>query len=363
MTRKESSLDAPVSSVGDTHALAAARIAFGALLLFQAWETASEQMREGFFGDHFHDPFIPERFVASERVFAAILCAQAVAGVLVLIGHFARPALAYSACAITYAMLCDRLHFHHNRWALASYVAILSFSPCDRSWALGARRHAANTGPLWAVWLARVQVSIVYLASGTSKLLDRDWRSGQVLYDRFVRYGGAALGRGVPERVVAMFQQESTGSFLAKGAIAIELSLAFALQTRRFRIPAIFVGLCFHAMIELTARVELFSFTTFAAYLLFATPDYRARTLRFDPTQSKSITLAYVVRALDWLARFDVAAWKPDAVAKSRSFVVTDRDGEHHTGFRAILALMRALPITFPIWAVLVPFVRGPARD
>lgn len=355
-----------LDEIGDTHALAAARIAFGILLLLQAWESGTEQLHEGYFGGHFHVPFVPESMVPSERAYALMLCAQAVCGVLVVLGHFARPALFFSASAITYAMLCDRLHFHHNRWALACYAAILSFTPCDRARALGLARGANTAGPMWGVWLARVQVSIIYLASGSSKLLDRDWRSGAVLYDRFMRYGAQAIEGGTPERVVAFFQQESVASFLAKGAITTELFLAFALQTRRLRIPALFVGLVFHAMIEATSRVELFSLTTFAAYLLFATPDARARSLHFDPTRRKAIALAWIVRRLDWLARFDVSAWTPDDIAKSRSFVVTDRDGIPHTGFRGVMALMRALPLAFPIWAlgyVFLPFARAAPRE
>ncbi len=355
-----------LDEVRDTQALAGARVAFGLLLLYQAWETASEQLHEGFFGSHFHVPFVPESFVPSERTYALVLCAQAVCGVLVVLGHFARPALFFSACAIAYAMLCDRLHFHHNRWALACYAAILSFSPCDRARALGVPKGAPTTGPLWAVWLARVQVSIIYLASGTSKLLDGDWRSGRVLYDRFVRYGGAAIDNGAPERVVSFFQQESVAEFLSKGAIATEIFLAFALQTRRLRIAALLIGLCFHSMIELTSRVELFSFTTLAAYLLFATPDARARSLHFDPTRRKAVLLAWLVRGLDWLARFEVSAWKPDAIARSRSFVVTDREGKPHTGFRGVLVLMRALPLAFPIWALgslFLPFARAAPRE
>ena len=345
-----------LDEVGDAHVVAAARIAFGVLLLVQAWETATEQLQEGFFGEHFHDAFIPERFVPSERTYALVLCLQAVAAVLVLLGHFARPALFFSALAITYAMLCDRLHFHHNRWALACYAFLLSFTPCDRARALGLEKGAPSGGPLWAQRLAMLQVSIVYLASGGSKLVDRDWRSGQVLYDRMVRYGQGAIDHGVPERVVAFFQQEDVASFMAKGAIATELFLAFALQTRRLRIFALFLGLAFHVAIETTSRVELFSFTTFAAYLLFATPDLRARTLRYDPTRPKAVALAWVVRSLDWLARFDVAPWQADGLSAKRSFVVTDRDGVPRTRFPAVMAIMRALPLAFPIWALLHPF-------
>lgn len=323
----------------------------------QTREMAAELLHEGYFGDHFHDPFIPERWVPSERAYVFLLCLLAVAGVLVILGHFARPAMAFSACVITYAMLCDRLHYHHNRWALACYVFILSLSPCDRAFALGAGDGA--TGPLWAMQLARIQVSIVYLASGGSKLFDPDWRSGAVLLNRMVRYAHVAVERGVPQGVVDFLQQPSVASLLAKGAITTELFLAFALQSRRLRLVAIFVGIVFHFAIELTSAVELFGLTTMAAYLLFATPESRTRSLRYDPTRRPAVALALVVRKLDWLARFRVEAWAPDAVTvtTSRSFVVTDRDESVHTGFSAVMTLIRALPLFFPLWAIIQVFV------
>ncbi len=355
-----------LGEVGDVHALAATRIALGGLLLLQAWETGTEQLHEGYFGEHFHFPYIPESFVPSERTYALILCAQAVAGVLVLLGHFARPAMLFSACAIAYAMLCDRLHFHHNRWALACYVFILSFSPCDRARALGVEKGASPdrgvAGPLWAQRLAQLQVSIIYLASGSSKLFDADWRAGAVLLDRMTRYGQTAIARGVPEGVVAFFQQATVASVLSKGAITTELFLAFALQSRRLRLPALFIGLLFHVAIEVSSSVELFGATTLAVYFLFATPDARARTLRFDPTRRKAVMLAWVVRGLDWLARFDVAAWAPDGVTRSRSFVVSDREGEPHTGFGGVMAILRALPVGFPFWVIMSPFARSTRR-
>ena len=339
--------------IGDCHALAAARIAFGVLLLLQTREMAIEQLDEGYFASHFHLPFIPERFVPNVHTYTMLLAAQAVCAVLVIVGHVARPALLFSGGAIAYEMLCDRLHFHHNRWALACYAILLSMTPCDHARALGASTDPPRaTGDLWAVRLAQLQVSIIYVASASAKLFDRDWRSGHVLLGRFVRYGHEAVASGVPEGVVAFFQQEAVASVLAKGAIATELFLAFALLSTRYRIAAIFVGLCFHAAIELSSRVELFSFTTFAAYLLFATPDARARSLRYDPSRRGAVVLAWCVRALDWLARFDVRPWDPDGIAKGRSFVVTDRDGKPRTGARGSVALLRGLPLGFPIWCV-----------
>ena len=45
--------------------------------------------------------------------------------------------------------------------------------------------------PLWPLVLLRVQVSLVYFSSGFSKLVDPDWVSGLVLWDRAVRYQSA----------------------------------------------------------------------------------------------------------------------------------------------------------------------------
>ena len=86
--------------------------------------------------------------------------------------------------------LCDRLQFHNNRWALYCYAALLAFAPCDRSFHLGPPP-VTRVGPLWAARLAQIQLALIYVASGGSKLLDPDWRDGRVLLERFRLYGAA----------------------------------------------------------------------------------------------------------------------------------------------------------------------------
>jgi hypothetical protein len=208
------------------------------------------------------------------------------------------------------------------------------------------------------VRLAQVQISLIYLASGGSKLLDDDWRGGLVLLDRMTRYGGDAIAKGVPERVVHFFQDPAVASALAKGAIATELFLALGLWLPRTRAAALWIGVMFHLTIEVTSKVSYFSWLMILAYALFATPDLRARSISFDPSHRGSAIVARIARELDWLARFEIKAWTPDGLARSRHLVVRDRDGRSATGLAAAVVLARSLPLLFPLWVPLVPLFR-----
>ena len=168
--------------VGSTYVLGEVRVAFGLFLFWSAWRAARE-LERGYFGDVLHWPIVPEAFVPSRAVYANLVLAQLLLAALVVAGRGARLALFLSAAASGYIVLCDRLQFHHNRWALCCYAFLLSLSPCDRSLSIGTRP-STRVGPLWAARLIQLQVSIVYLASGGSKLLDPDWRSGLVILER-----------------------------------------------------------------------------------------------------------------------------------------------------------------------------------
>jgi hypothetical protein len=333
---------------GDTHALGAARVVLGFLLL-EAAARAGDELRRGYFGDVFHWPVLPEALVASKPLYTVIVGAEIVLAALVVLGIRAHAALLGSAALSTYVLLCDRVQFHHNRWALACYALLLALSPCDQCYAFTRRREANRPhdalGPLWAARLAQVQVSIVYLASGGSKFFDPDWREGRVLAARVALYGFNAVNAGVPRGVVDWLGDPSVASGLAKLAIATELFLGVGLWWGRTRVFALWWGVWFHLTIEATSRVEGFTWLTLAMYALFATPDARARTLGYDPARRFDRAVAQIVRRLDWIARFEV---KPDAGAGG--VVVIERDGRGATGPRALVAIARATPLFFPLW-------------
>jgi hypothetical protein len=338
--------------VGDAYVLGAVRVALGVLLFVNALR-AWDELQDHYFGDVFHWPIVPEWLVPPAGLYRVLVVAQLLLPVLVVAGLAARPALFTSAVLGAYVLACDRLQFHHNRWALFCYALLLSFAPCERSFFVARTPVGTRIGPLWAARLAQVQVSLIYLASGGSKLLDPDWRGGAVLLARFRLFGRQALDAGVPTGVVNWFTQADTTSALARIAIVTELLLATGLWSRRTRVLALWWGLWFHLVIELTSRVEGFTWLTLAVYALFARPDVRARKLFFDASRPRGRWIARAVTWLDWLGRFEVKPWAPDPVRRGHAVVVVRRDGTPATGVRALAMLARCLPLLFPLWAPL----------
>jgi hypothetical protein len=247
--------------VGDVQRLGLVRLALGFFLFRQALHDLEHETTWGYFGARFHIPIVPEAWVPSALGFGVIEAALLALGALVVIGVVARPALFASGVAGIYLLLANRMRYHHHIYTLYLMALLFAFIPCDRSWARG-RRFAADDeriGPLWAVRLLQLQLTIIYVASGGSKLLDADWRSGAVLADRLARYGNRAIARGVPHAIIDFLRSPVGGHLMAKGAIATELALAALLWHPRTRRAAAWAG------------VVIFSWLSILILYLFAT--------------------------------------------------------------------------------------------
>jgi hypothetical protein len=338
---------------GDLRVLGLVRLAIGVLLLFDAVRAARE-LAAGYFGDAFHWPIVPDALVPSASVYLGLVGARIVLALLVVCGVRAREALLASALLGTYVLFCDRLEYHNNRWALFAYSTLLALSPCDRAFRLGAAP-GPRTGLLWAVRLAQLQVSIVYAASGGSKLLDPDWRGGRVLMERLHLFGSQALAAGVPAAFVAWLERPEVAGALSALAIGTEIFLAVGLWSRRTRVVALWCGVWFHLSIEATSRVEGFTWLTLAMYALFVTPDVRSRRASFDPASPWGRAAARTLRALDWFLRFEIASGPPGTGV----FAVQRRDGTRVTGLGALAMAARCTPLLFPLWAPLAVVARA----
>jgi hypothetical protein len=339
------------NEIADGYILGPVRVALGGLLGWHALTAAEELAKLGYFGDVFHVSMLPEAIVPTHRMYAVLLALRVVLAVMVMFGVWARPALAISALLGFWLLLCDRLQFHHNRYSLFCYALLLSLTPCDRSWrATDSGMLESRTGPFWGVRLAQLQISLVYLASGGSKLLDPDWRGGLVLSDRIARHAHVAVAAGVPRKIVDALASPDGSSALAKLAIMSELVICAALWIRPTRVVALWWGIWFHIAIQLTTKVETFTLLALAMYGVFATPDFHARKLRYDPSRPWGKVAGAFVPVFDWLGRFEVKPWEPDD-QPGHSVVVVRRDGERVTGVRAFAMVARCLPVLFPFWA------------
>lgn len=336
---------AVLSAERPTYLLGLLRVAIGVFVLLGSASQLRWVVEHGYFADSFYIPLVPEWAVPSRNVYLALLGVRSLAALIAIAGVLARPALLLAALIGLYCLCCDRLEYHNNRYVLELLTFLLAFTPCDRSlYCFGASAKDAR-GPYWASWLMKVQVSLVYAASAGSKLVDVDWRGGQVLHVRYLHVLDLAAARGqqLPGWVHAALSSPAFAEVSSKAAIFGELFLALGLWLPRTRAFALWLGVMLHFGIQIAAHVEIFSFLMGAAYLLFAAPELAERQLCFDPSSARQARIARLCAALDWLRRFQL-------VPRQGPLEVVDRGGTVQRGWAAAVGLSRALPLLFPFW-------------
>lgn len=335
----------------DAYVLGVLRIAAGVLVVVQTVQRLWETSRYGFFGDVFHLPIVPEWLVPSLSVYWLLQLGALAGGVLAVIGFHGRAGLLVSAAVGLFLLLANRLDYHNNRFALLLVALLAAFAPSDRSLRLAGGRplslpEAERRAPALVTSLLRLTVSAVYVSSGGGKLLDPDWRSGQTMLLRFERGIEQLTERfgALPEALVSAYSSPVFASVAAKSAITLELLLAVGLWLPKARPLALYAGALFHLGIQLTARVELFSYVMAAAYIAFVTPEVRERVVELDPATASGRRLARALPFLDWLARFRVSA---RTGARLR---ITGRRGTAQEGPAGLAELARGIPLLFPLW-------------
>lgn len=345
----------------DAYLLGLMRCLFGVLLCIQVWQRFDEVVVWGYFGTVFHLPIVPEAWVPSEFVYRLLLGVEGAGAVLAVSGWFGREGLFAGSSIGLFLMLCDRLQFHNNRFALLLCCFLCAFCPSDRSFLLyRGKRHALplaqRLGPTLPRRLLQFQVSLLYLSSGGGKLLDPDWRGGQTMLLRFQFAIAEATRQGIalPRWLSEFLTSPLVVSLGSKAAISLELSLALALWFPRTRVAALWAGALFHVLIQASVHVELFSFLMGVAYVAFVTPELGERTLFVAVHTRAGRVTKMLVQALDWLARFRIEELPAGGV--DGPVIVAGREGEGATGSRVPAALARALPLAFLAWPFLALF-------
>lgn len=329
-----------------TKLLGLVRLLLAGLILKNSFRLLRELDREGYFAEQFFIPVLPDSWVPPVELYQLLVGLKAVAAGLAILGVLPRASLFTAATVGLYIIACDRLHYHNNHYATHLLALLLSWAPCGDGFNLLdtlRRRQRPPLGPYWAVRLTQLQVSCVYLASGVGKLLDADWRGGRAMSQRFSK-----AAHGLPEPLGEILRSPWFGELASKAAIFTELFVALGLWFPRTRASALWLGIVFHVGIQLSARVDLFSYLMLSTYVLFVTPELHERVLRTDPSHTRGRVVARAVRLLDWFQRF---RHEPGSTAElGGAFTVIDRDGRAASRFAGFVALCRALPLLFPLW-------------
>lgn len=226
-------------------------LSFSGLLAASAWASLGDLKEPALLAPY------AASFACSASTLRALAWVRLVLAPMVLWPRATRAALAASGMLALFTLFANTLDFHNNRYALALYAL----------W--GAVAFGQHSTQRIGLQLLRAQCSFIYLVSAGTKLLDADWAGGAVLRARFLWFDELARARGVPQGILSALQDARVSQAISLGAIATEGFLAAALWFSRTRRTATFVGLAFHGLIQLTAKVETFSWLTLTVYAAF----------------------------------------------------------------------------------------------
>jgi hypothetical protein len=353
--RVDELLGRPVSM----RALALLRVMAGGVVLLHLQPFLSDLVDGRIYRDTFYEPYAAWYPELPRTAYAALLWTGAVAAVMTSLGLLTRLATATMFGVVTYNLFLSTTHFHSNRAFLVIVLLALAVAPCGRELSVDAWLRSRRglpalepRAPGWPLWLLRFEVSVVYGASALSKLVDPDWFGGTVTWHRVVQVSDRLTDSALPAWATTLLMDRSFHTFAAKVIVLTELFLAVGLWWRATRYAAVWVAVCFHLAIEVTASVQVFSLLAVAALVIWAVPSTRDRVLAVDPADRRQRQLRMAVAALDWLARFRVVDGQPGT-----PLTLTDRDGTVRRGARATAFVLSRLPLTawFALPALLVP--------
>jgi uncharacterized membrane protein YphA (DoxX/SURF4 family) len=343
-------------------ALALLRMLAGPIVILHLWPFLSDALDGRTYRDAFYEPYVAWYPDLPEAMYVGLLCLAVLAAVAMSLGLFTRLATATTFAIVAYNLFLSTTHFHNNRAYLVIVLGMLAVAPCGLDLSLDAwlrRRRGLpaldGAAPAWPLWLLRFECATVYGASGLSKLVDPDWFGGTVTWQRVVQARDDLEAWPLPDWLVSLLTNRSFHTGAAKLIVLTELFIAVGLWRRRTRYAAVWVAVAFHLGIQGSAAVQVFSYLAIAVLVIWAVPSTRDRVLRIDPTAARQRRLAWLVRRLDWLARFRV-----EAAASGSRLEVVDRDGTSVRGAPAVALTLSRLPATawFALPTLLLPPIR-----
>lgn len=361
MTRFDELLGRRVSM----RALALLRVLVGPIVLLHLGPFLADALDGDIYRDTFSEPYAAWYPDLPRALYTGLIGAGCVAAVALSLGLCTRLASVVTFSVVAYNLFLSTTHLHNNRAYLVIVLAALAAAPCGRELSLDAWWRARRgrpalplDAPAWPLWLLRFEAVVVYGASGLSKLLDPDWFGGTVTWHRVVLQRDDLDASPLPGWSVDVLVERGFHTYAAKVIVLTELFIAAGLCWRRARYAAVWVAVGFHVAIQVSARVEVFSYLAIAVLVIWSVPSTRDRELVFDPASVGHRRLVRAVGALDWLARFRAAPGPPGSPLR-----LTDRDGRTKAGPAALQFVLSRLPVTawFVLPTLLLPHRPRPA--
>jgi len=320
-------------AVVDGASLAAFRVAFGLLMVYQAARLLPRVDVD------YHRPALHFAFFGLEDVVFVwpgvgvwpLLAAVALGGVGIALGLFFRAACALFGLAFGYLFLIDAAYHNNHYYLLLLLALLLGGSGAHHAWSLDRRR--GRVDPAWAgrvrrrdLWLLRAQLVLVYAFAAVAKL-NPDWLGAAEPLASWLAH------RAETARWPGLVGHPAVPWIMAWGGLAFDAVIGPALLWRRTRPAACVAAALFHVTNAALFSIGVFPWLMLATLLLFAEPDLPRRLLR----------RAGEVLAEPWLGR--LAAGEPDPPPPPRP--------RARTAARAAIALYLTAQVLLPLrhWA------------
>ena len=133
------------------------------------------------------------------------------------------------------------------------------------------RAHCPETVPVWALWLLRAQVGIIYIYGGVAKL-NGDWLRGEPMRT-WLRH------RVDDPSLASLVAEEWVVGLFSYGGLLFDLLVVPLLLWRRTRALAFVAALGFHLTNAALFQIGIFPWLMIAATTVFFTPDWPRRVL------------------------------------------------------------------------------------
>ncbi len=191
--------------------------------------------------------------------------------------------------AFAYVFLLDKAEYLNHFYAALLILVLLAAAPSDRAFSVPSRRDPSRprTVPVWAVWMLRFQVGVIYAYAGLAKLGD-DWLAGQPMAMWLAERSDLLL-------IGPLLDEPWAGETFSWAGAAFDLSIVPLLVWRRTRLLALGLAASFHVL-----NWIIFDIGIFPPMMLVAT------TVFLDPTWPRDF--AARVRAARGTRRRDGAA-------------------------------------------------------
>jgi hypothetical protein len=180
--RRWADLRAALAAPRDIAALAAFRVAFGAIVVISALRFLANGrgwIEAMFVVPTFHFAYwgfgwLP---LPSPAATYGLFVLLGLVGLLVAVGLFYRVAATLLFVVFTYLQLVDVTNYLNHYYLVSLLAGLMIFIPAHRAFSLDARLRPslrADHAPAWCTWLLRAQIAIVYVNAGLAKATT-DW--------------------------------------------------------------------------------------------------------------------------------------------------------------------------------------------